>query len=101
MERVGGKRVRLLCRWCKEPVAQHDFDESKCQNYIDGKPLLMLRQPCEETKQCEVKDKLRKLLEGLTEAELKTLRSMINGKLGKRTITAEQQARMQDARKKR
>ena len=46
------------------------------------------------------KDKLRKLLEGLSIAELKTLRAMINGKLGKRTITPEQQARMQEGRRK-
>ena len=45
-------------------------------------------------------DKLRKLLEGLTEAELKTLRSMINGKIGKRSITKEQQAKMQESRRK-
>ena len=46
------------------------------------------------------KDKLRKLLEGLTEQELKTIRSMVNGKLGKRSITPEQQAKMQESRRK-
>lgn len=37
----------------------------------------------------------------LTEAELKTLRAKINGKLGRRTISPEAQAKMQAARKKR
>lgn len=45
-------------------------------------------------------EKLRKLLEGLDDEELKTLRAMINGRLSKRKITPEQQAKMQAARKK-
>jgi len=44
--------------------------------------------------------KLDDLLEGLTEAELKTLRAKINGKIGKRSISPEAQAKMQEARKK-
>jgi hypothetical protein len=45
-------------------------------------------------------DKLKKLVEGLTEAELKTLRSIINGKISKRKITPEQQEAMQKGRKR-
>jgi len=40
------------------------------------------------------------ILEGLTEAELKTLRAKINGKPSKRTISPEAQAKMQAACKK-
>lgn len=39
------------------------------------------------------------LLEVLTEAELKTLRAKINGKLGKRSISPEAQAKMQAGRR--
>lgn len=46
-----------------------------------------------------VSDKLRKRLEGLTASELKTLRAVINGRLSKRSITPEQQAKMQNAKK--
>jgi len=46
------------------------------------------------------KDQLRELLTGLTEDDLVTLRAIINGKLGKRKITPEQQTKMQEARKK-
>lgn len=35
-----------------------------------------------------------------TPAELRTLRAIINGKLSKRTISPEQQQKMQDARKR-
>jgi hypothetical protein len=45
------------------------------------------------------KDQLRELVEGLTDDDLRTLRSIINGKIGKRKITPEQQADMQAARK--
>lgn len=43
---------------------------------------------------------LRELTEGLEDDELRLLRSIINGKLGKRKISAEQQAKMQAARKR-
>lgn len=43
---------------------------------------------------------LAALLERLSNEDLRTLRAMINGKLGKRKITPEQQAKMQEARKK-
>lgn len=46
------------------------------------------------------KESLAKRLHGLRPYELKTLRSMINGKLGKRTITQDQQAAMQKGRSK-
>jgi hypothetical protein len=46
-------------------------------------------------------DKLKKLVEGLTEGEMKTLRSIINGKISKRKITPEQQEAMQKGRKRR
>jgi hypothetical protein len=39
-------------------------------------------------------------LDGLTDIDLRILRAIINGKLGKRKITPEQQAKMQEARKK-
>jgi hypothetical protein len=45
-------------------------------------------------------DKLDSILEGLTKAELKTLRAKINGKIGKRTLSPEAQAKMQAGRKK-
>ncbi|MBT0665732.1 hypothetical protein KI809_15590 [Geobacter pelophilus] len=45
------------------------------------------------------KEQLRELIEGLTDDDLRTLRAIINGKLGKREITPEQQAKMQEARK--
>ena len=44
------------------------------------------------------KDQLRELLEGLTDDDLRTLRAIINGTLSKRTITPEQQAKMQAVR---
>jgi hypothetical protein len=47
------------------------------------------------------KDKLRELVEGLTDDDLRTLRAIINGKLSKRKITPEQQRAMQASRKKR
>lgn len=47
-----------------------------------------------------MKVKLTALLDGLSSEELRTLRAIINGKLGKRNITPEQQAKMQAARKK-
>lgn len=40
-------------------------------------------------------------IDGCTREELITLRAVINGKLGKRKISAEQQAKMQAARKRR
>jgi hypothetical protein len=46
------------------------------------------------------KEQLRELLEGLTKSDLITLRAIINGKIGKRKITPEQQAKMQAARKR-
>lgn len=45
-------------------------------------------------------EKLDKLLDGLTKFELKTLRAKINGKISKRTILPEAQAKMQAGRKK-
>ena len=45
-------------------------------------------------------DKLDDLLEGLTKAELKTLRAKINGKISKRSISPEEQHKMQAARSK-
>lgn len=39
-------------------------------------------------------------LAGCSKEELRTLRAIINGKLGKREITPEQQAKMQEGRKK-
>jgi hypothetical protein len=47
------------------------------------------------------KDELRKLITGLDDDNLRTLRAIINGKLGKRQITPEQQAAMQEGHKKR
>lgn len=46
------------------------------------------------------KEELRARIEGLSEDELRALRAIINGKLSKRTISAEQQAKMQQARRK-
>ena len=46
------------------------------------------------------KEQLRELLEGLADDDLRTLRSIINGKIGKRKIDPEQQASMQAARKR-
>jgi len=46
------------------------------------------------------KAKLRKFIDSLSVEELKTLRAMINGKLSKRTITPEDQKKLQEARKK-
>jgi hypothetical protein len=46
-----------------------------------------------------LKSELSSLLDGLSNEDLRTLRAIINGKLGKREITPEQQARMQTARK--
>jgi hypothetical protein len=45
-----------------------------------------------------MKAHLSALLEGLSIEDLRTLRAIINGKLGKRNITPEQQAKMQAAR---
>jgi len=47
-----------------------------------------------------MKDHLRELVEGLTDDELRTLRSIINGKISKRKIDPTQQATMQAARKR-
>ena len=47
------------------------------------------------------KGQLNKLVEGLVETDLRTLRAIINGKISKRTITPEQQAKMQAGRKPR
>ncbi len=46
------------------------------------------------------KNQLRELVEGLTDDDLRTLRAIINGKLSKRQIDAETQAKMQAARKR-
>jgi len=46
------------------------------------------------------KEQLRGLVEGLTEADMITLRAIINGKIGKRKIDSTQQAKMQAARKR-
>ena len=43
---------------------------------------------------------IRDLLEWCDQDELRTLRAIINGKLSKRKITPEQQAKMQAARQK-
>lgn len=43
---------------------------------------------------------MRELLDCCNQDELRTLRAIINGKLGKRTITPEQQAKMQLSRKR-
>lgn len=43
---------------------------------------------------------VRLWLNDCTQDELRTLRAIINGKLGKRKITPEQQAKMQAARQK-
>lgn len=45
------------------------------------------------------KIELADMVSGFTQPDLVTLRSIINGKLGKRKITPEQQAKMQAARK--
>ena len=57
----------------------------RCGEYTDGSCM---------------KDHLRDMVEGLKEDELRTLRAIINGKLSKRVITPEQQAKMQTARQK-
>lgn len=46
------------------------------------------------------KDQLRELVEGLTDDDLRTLRAIINGKISKRKIDPQQQAKMQAARKR-
>ena len=46
-----------------------------------------------------IKQRLRKFVDGLKPEDLKTLRAMINGKLSKRTLGPEDQAKMQEARK--
>lgn len=46
------------------------------------------------------KEQLSRLLEGLSREDLRTLRAMINGRLGRRSISPEQQEKMQEARKK-
>lgn len=46
------------------------------------------------------KDQLRELVEGLTDYDLRKLRAIINGKISKRKIDPEQQAKMQAARKR-
>lgn len=43
---------------------------------------------------------LRELVEGLSDEEYRILYAIIGGKLGKRKISAEQQAKMQAARKR-
>jgi hypothetical protein len=43
---------------------------------------------------------IRDLLEWCDVSELKQIRAIINGKIGKRKITSEQQAKMQAARKR-
>lgn len=48
----------------------------------------------------QTKSQLSALLDGLTPEDLRILRAIINGKLGKREITPEQQVRLQEARKK-
>lgn len=48
----------------------------------------------------QTKSQLFALLDGLTPEDLRILRAIINGKLGKREITQEQQASLQEARKK-
>ena len=48
----------------------------------------------------QTKSHLSTILDGLIDDDLRTLRAIINGKLGKREITTEQQAKMQEARKK-
>ena len=45
-------------------------------------------------------ERAREWLDTLTQDELRTLRSIINGKLSKRKITPEQQAKMQASRKR-
>jgi hypothetical protein len=48
------------------------------------------------------KDELNAMLHGIPDADLRTLRAIINGKLSRRTITPEQQAKMiaaKDAKK--
>lgn len=44
------------------------------------------------------KDNLRARLQDLTPEDLRTLRAMINGKLGKHTLTPERARRMVEAR---
>jgi hypothetical protein len=44
------------------------------------------------------KEELNDLLHGMVDADLRTLRAIINGKLSKRTITQEQQDKMIAAR---
>lgn len=44
------------------------------------------------------KDQLNDLITGLQDDDLRVLRAIINGKLGKRAISAEAQAKMQAAR---
>lgn len=46
------------------------------------------------------KTEFRNLINGLSDSDMRTLRSIINGKLSKRTIDADQQAKMQLARKR-
>ena len=46
------------------------------------------------------KEQLRELLTGMTDDDLRTLRAIINGKISKRKIDPEQQAKMQAARKR-
>lgn len=47
-----------------------------------------------------LKNDLNALIGQLNDDELRTLRAIINGKLSKRKITPEQQAKMQAARQK-
>lgn len=46
------------------------------------------------------KDQLKDLITGLQDDDLRTMRAIINGKLGRRTISPEAQAKMQESRKK-
>lgn len=70
----------MKCKDCKEPQYK-----CCCQAWA---------------KMTTTKDHLRELLEGLNDDDLRTLRAIINGKISKRKITPEQQAKMQEGRKK-
>jgi hypothetical protein len=43
---------------------------------------------------------IRELLDYCSQSELRNIRAVINGKLSKRTITPEQQAKMQEVRRR-
>jgi len=101
---------QLICYECSQLFVfsriEHTHQPKSGHCFKCGKPLMTDRvfigdnDKWPEAKDSTAKEIFNHFIENLTREELITLRAIINGKLSRRTITKDQQDKMQEARTK-